>query len=547
MNSLPGIPEELRIKILSLLDAVALARCSMTCKSICETIKNSSSLAYTIQLHLNGLKDTRLSAPHADLLEHVLRHRQAWLSLEFGEPVTLELPYDGYGIRLVGAAFAYSDREHVAQIISLPTSSNIEKCSFQNARPGTLVLAFTMDPTQDMIALLYDDDTQPAQSDNRSLRIHTRTMSTDISHPLAHNSCLMMTLYPSVVYGNRPEQPSLYVAHNILAFTFFDPLIRWWRVMIWDWTTSHLILDSSLAVDPLLPPVRYGHQFGLIDHTYCSFTSPDDSGSIRLYKFIRPSGVTTPAIHLATLHLPPISTGISIMGISAQAGPVMAQATLHIPLVVNDADRLHVFTLTGFLCATSRAMRSRTDSGAGLPLDIPWMEWGPRNTRIIYPAYKTTARWYNRCVHGQRVVQAPRTTQPDPSVEVLDFSRAAVLAAQGILPRPPLSPMNPPGVLVPSSSIRHPYFRGDVETHLPFVSWTRELSKQYGNILVNEECIIGVQVDCAIPPQPKELEKPSGLYLATFSERMAIPTTLLSLPSSLRGAHTHIYASQPQL
>ncbi|KAF8172131.1 hypothetical protein BJ912DRAFT_105235 [Pholiota molesta] len=490
MNSLPGIPEELRIKILSLLDAVALARCSMTCKSVCETIKNSSLLAYTIQLHLNGLKDARLSAPHADLLEHLLRHRQAWLSLEFGELVTLELPYDGYGIRLVGAAFAYTNREHIAQIISLPTSSNIEKCSFQNARTGTLVLAFTMDPTQDMIALLYDDDTQPAQSDDRSLRIHTRTMSTDISHPLAHNSCLMMTIYPSVVY------------------------VRWWRVMIWDWTTSHLILDSSLAVDPLLPPVRYGHQFGLIDHTYCFFSSLVDSGSIQLYKFIRPSGVTTPAIHLATLHLPPISTGISIMGISAQAGPVMAQATLHIPLVVNDADRLHVFTLTyredaeGPPSSIStnvfvhqrvfmRYIARYAGSGAGVALDVPWMEWGPQNTRIIYPAYKTTARWYNRCVHGQRVVQAPRTTQPDPSVEVLDFSRAAVLAAQGVLPRPPLSAMNPPGVLVPSSItiIRHPYFRGDVETHLPFVSWTRELSKQYGNILVNEECIIGVQIE----------------------------------------------------
>jgi hypothetical protein len=255
-------------------------------------------------------------------------------------------------------------------------------------------------------------------------------MSTDISHPLAHNSCLMMTIYPSVVYGNRPEQPSLYVAHNILAFTFFDPLVRWWRVMIWDWTTSHLILvrhiftlssdlfnqnlqDSSLAVDPLLPPVRYGHQFGLIDHTYCFFSSLVDSGSIQLYKFIRPSGVTTPAIHLATLHLPPISTGISIMGISAQAGPVMAQATLHIPLVVNDDDRLHVFTLTyredaeGPPSSIStnvfvhqrvfmRYIARYAESGAGLPLDIPWMEWGPRNTRIIYPAYKTTARWYNR-------------------------------------------------------------------------------------------------------------------------------------------------------
>jgi hypothetical protein len=35
MNSLPGIPEELRIKILSLLDAVALARCSLVRSYLC--------------------------------------------------------------------------------------------------------------------------------------------------------------------------------------------------------------------------------------------------------------------------------------------------------------------------------------------------------------------------------------------------------------------------------------------------------------------------------------------------------------------------------
>ncbi|KAF8196166.1 hypothetical protein BJ912DRAFT_128803 [Pholiota molesta] len=157
-NSLPGFPEELRIKILSFLDAVALARCSMTCKSIYETIKTSSLLAYTIQLHLNGLKSTRLSTSHADLLECLLRHRQAWLSLELGEPITLQLPYNSHGIKLVGAALAYTNSEHVAEIISLPTSINIEKCTIQNAG-GTSVLALTMDPTQDMIVLLYDDET----------------------------------------------------------------------------------------------------------------------------------------------------------------------------------------------------------------------------------------------------------------------------------------------------------------------------------------------------------------------------------------------------
>ncbi|KAF8196165.1 hypothetical protein BJ912DRAFT_128798 [Pholiota molesta] len=285
--------------------------------------------------------------------------------------------------------------------------------------------------------------------------------------------------------------------------------------MIWDWTTSDLLLDSTVALDPSLPPVRYGHRFSLIDHTYCLFLSPVDSGSIRLYKFIRSSGVTTPAIHLVTLHLPPISTGISAIATTkSQAGPIMAQATSHIPLVTNDEDRLHLFTLVYRASfegppspiSTNMFVHQRVfmnyiaqsaDSGAGPPLDIPWAEWGPQSTRIIYPGYILTSRWQNRCVHGQRVVQLPRITEREPGsapfVKVLDFSRAAVLAAQGILPQPPSSPTNPPGVLAASSIVRHPYFQGDVETHLPCVSWTRELTKEYNDFLINEDCIIGVQ------------------------------------------------------
>ncbi|KAF8164077.1 hypothetical protein BJ912DRAFT_1150425 [Pholiota molesta] len=509
-NSLSGVPEELKIKILSFLDAVALARCSMTCKSICETIKNSSLLAYTIQLHLNGLKDAGVSAPHADLLAHLLRYRQAWLSLKLGEPVTLWLPYDGYKMELVRAAFAHTNTEHIAHIISIPTPSNIEKRTFQNAGKGTLVLTFTMDPTQDMIALLYNDETRPSRTDARNICIHIRTMSTDIPHPLAHSSCLTITIYPNPTLGNYPDHASLYVAHNILAFTFFDPLLRR-RVMIWDWTTSDLILDSSIALDPWLPPVRNGYRFGLIDHMHCLFISPVDSGSIRLYKYVRPSGV-----HLATLHLPPISAGISVLGVTAQAGSITAQqATPHVPLAVNDADRLHVFnllyrkgtegpqsTISTNVFVHQRVFMSyiahaADPAAAGPPLDVPWADWGPRNTRILCPAYTTTGRGPNRCVHGQRVVQFPRTTERElggaQSVEVLDFSRAAVLAAQGLLPQPPSSPTHPPGVLAPPSIVRHPYFQGDVETHLPYVSWTRELPRQYNDFLTNEDCIIGIQ------------------------------------------------------
>jgi hypothetical protein len=201
--------------------------------------------------------------------------------------------------------------------------------------------------------------------------------------------------------------------------------------MIWDWTTSDLILvratflyrplihltilqDSSIALDPLLPPVRNGYRSSLIDHMYCLFISPVDSGSIRLYKFVRPSGITAPATHLATLHLPPISTGISVLGVTAQAGPITAQqATPHVPLAVNDADRLHVFnllyrkgtegpqsTISANVFVHQRVFMSyiarSADPAAGPPLDVPWADWGPRNTRILCPAYTTTGRGANR-------------------------------------------------------------------------------------------------------------------------------------------------------
>jgi hypothetical protein len=105
---------------------------------------------------------------------------------------------------------------------------------------------------------------------------------------------------------------------------------------------------------------------------------------------------------------------------------------------------------------------------------------------------------------GQRVVQHSRSGERDagrgpPALEVLDFSLAAVLAAQGVLPRPrppPSAPMRSPGMLVAPSIVRHPDFQGDVETRLPYVCSTRELAKRYSQFVINEECqcIIGLAV-----------------------------------------------------
>jgi hypothetical protein len=133
-----------------------------------------------------------------------------------------------------------------------------------------------------------------------------------------------------------------------------------------------------------------------------------DSGSIRLYKLVR--SINAPAIHLATLHLPPTARDTDVIRVCTSAGPIEAQPLSQTPLMFNDEDRLHVFTVLYahphmqtprsemnifvhqrvFTKYVSRQISSPEDHP---PLNIPWEEWGPPNTKIIYPACIRVDGW----------------------------------------------------------------------------------------------------------------------------------------------------------
>jgi hypothetical protein len=82
-------------------------------------------------------------------------------------------------------------------------------------------------------------------------------------------------------------------------------------------------------------------------------------------------------------------------------------------------------------------------------------------------------------------------------VEILDFSFAAVQTAKGMLSMPFPTPKGKPGTLVPSSIIREndvPFFRADVETHLPCVITTLDLKQPYDAYMIHADGVIGVNV-----------------------------------------------------
>jgi hypothetical protein len=164
--------------------------------------------------------------------------------------------------------------------------------------------------------------------------------------------------------------------------------------------------DSATSSPPLLPSLR--SDFALLDATYFFVTCPSNSGSIKLYKLSRSPTSTAQAVHLATLHLPPIGLHVQIQRIVSHAGGNEALPPPHTPFAVHDDDRLHVFTIEYIYSDPPQAhhmQRSRleylnlfvhqrvltrycTQRGCGrdVPLDIPWAAWGPPNTKIIYPA-----------------------------------------------------------------------------------------------------------------------------------------------------------------
>ncbi|KAF8171475.1 hypothetical protein BJ912DRAFT_1066138 [Pholiota molesta] len=92
-NDFCGLPQELQIEILSNLDAVSLTRCAMTCNSIYETFQSSYLLVYTVQLHLDGLKDGGIPTSHPDLTDTIVQRRQAWRSLDGKEPFARKTGY----------------------------------------------------------------------------------------------------------------------------------------------------------------------------------------------------------------------------------------------------------------------------------------------------------------------------------------------------------------------------------------------------------------------------------------------------------------------
>ncbi|KAF8168754.1 hypothetical protein BJ912DRAFT_1149565 [Pholiota molesta] len=512
MNDFISLPQELHIQILSHLDAISLTQCAMTCKYMYETLQITSQLLCIIQLHFEGVKDAGTSTSHSELIAHLQRHREAWLSPNLigeREYIAIDMKYQFEEWELVGGAFADMDSQHF-EIVSLPTSSDKETRTPRGTELGMRMRDFKMDPTRDVIAFLEDYSNPSSPTTPRVFRIHIRTISTNAIHPLARQSPLQIQMPLNDNVYNRTVVFDLARDIVVLYVCTFEQDSARPYIQIWDWTTSDVLVDFFLPFDRSISARPY--EFGLIDSTYCFITDTFGSGSIRLYKLVRSPSAAHAPIHLATLYFPPIADdSVRVLAISAHTIPIASNPLPHVPFLLNDDDRLHVFMLQYVYDAGSSVLLNmfvhqrvlaryctpRADGG-DMPLEIPWEEWGPIHTRFFHP--EDIQRHLLKYVYGQRAVWTrpeTDTIEPPDTIEVLDFSLAAVLSVKNNFPLSPLLENGKCRTLVASSTIhtgQPPFFKHDVVTHLPCVSTEWSLKQAYSMYLIYEYGIIGVDM-----------------------------------------------------
>ncbi|KAF9471083.1 hypothetical protein BDN70DRAFT_998738 [Pholiota conissans] len=485
-SNLITIPLELTIRILAGLNSKSLMRCAMTCKYIYDVVENSPILRLIIESHFTGFKVVGITPSTQSLPDDILktleRRRHSWLHPRWEKSLSIRLDNSDMRSFYRSGTFCRQGGNFM-DITPLRADSPF----FSGRCPGQTIKRTVerefkvreghswVDPSQDLIVLVGEDEIPISLTETRIICIHLCTLSTDGPHPRAMHPLLQLTVPPNRE-SNDIHRAHVQIARNVLMIKFAT--VAWpqrygkeMRVVIWDWTTSNLILDSASPTisDPEENLRRVNSAIGLLDSTHI-FTASAATNAIHLYKIVQPTPEDLSTIqYQAKLHLPETRSNIKTLdiyhqnaGFSEAEGDICSESGVR--LVVNDDDRIHALTIKFYhwindyessLEFVNLYVHQRVfmqyfllhDHLGGPALDVSWDEWGPHNTRIVLLSYSEN-EWSGN-VHCQRAI-CPNldfhheTLYSTTGLLILDFSLSSVLPVQGM--KVPFSTISYPSV-----------------------------------------------------------------------------------------------------
>ncbi|KAF9476447.1 hypothetical protein BDN70DRAFT_897345 [Pholiota conissans] len=351
-----------------------------------------------------------------NLLRTLERRCQSWIAPQWTKALSLKFKDFKIPFHYTSGIFSRHHADHL-EITSLCTedlardADRTVKLNLQSRLP---VRAHNhwIDPSQDLLILIGENGSV-SSDETQIFHIHLRTVSSNKPHPRAIKQFLPLSVPPNQE-GNDIHRIQVEIARNMLMMSFdtvrqVRNMDTFKRVLVWDWITADLILDSSWPTfdDPDKLLRASGSIFGFLDQTHIYVMSAFLYGAVHLYEIVEPTiNNPSPLRYRAQLSFPATRDYIRVMNIYHHAGPPEAQVPpYHGPDIrlVNDDGRIHVFALTYHTYPFEETFHSygpfyvyvhqcslmsyfsHHDQQEGATLHIPWGEWGPSNARLISP------------------------------------------------------------------------------------------------------------------------------------------------------------------
>jgi hypothetical protein len=171
------------------------------------------------------------------------------------------------------------------------------------------------------------------------------------------------------------------------------------QLYIWNWRTGAQLVvcmqkwlnRSSIALSYLhfsqsldIFSLRTNHFRFLSNRAYI-LTCRDSIGSIEIYDF-----GDEDVAHRASLQLPAVQAGITVLRLNSYSGPLMAHLPTNRPFTSSPDSRLHHFHVQyndgregySFL-VQNHTFLSYTSKESSSLAELSWEDWGPNNTRVI--------------------------------------------------------------------------------------------------------------------------------------------------------------------
>ncbi|KZV92671.1 hypothetical protein EXIGLDRAFT_718121 [Exidia glandulosa HHB12029] len=517
-KSLQHLPTEILVNVLADLSLRDLHACQATCRRFASLVRSTLALQYVIELEAAGLCDGPPGPlTTAQRMQLVLQRQSMWRTLKWTRKDVV--PYETENCltyELYGRVFGQGKGDKGGATTKYITMSELPSSYLEAPRRyiideeqlGIPVWDFTMDPVQDLLVLIEQNDDAAAVP----WRVHFRALSSFEAHPRARAATVEPILH-STHSDWEDSEFSTKVFENLVVM-LFKPMVEGGsdHIFVWDWTTGR-------GCQPLVASGGF-LDFAILSHDAIVVVGmKDDRVTLDVYTFRIPSD-QRPAEDVkkqkrkpfcaASMELPePTHSDWWNYSVGCLSNCTSRDFNVPVRPFGNSLEnQILAFCFTGhphratMIVQAKTLLRYAARATRATGVTVAWSDWGERATR-----------WITECcdrdwlcgTHGSRfvtLVPSPNGERPlHHRVQMLDFNPFDVRRFPAYQTPWSSTRIVDEKTVVPAGGL----WKHEVAGRLPYREVTLLQPAILSGVMIDECGIVGVRADGASPVASLEI------------------------------------------